>query len=106
MAFERVAEQRIRQAMEEGEFDNLPNAGQSLDLEDYFAWPESVRMAYALLKSANCVPVEVELLREIARLDAALAAARDEAVRQSVGRTLAARRAELEIKLAHLRQRR
>jgi Domain of unknown function (DUF1992) len=40
MAFERVAEQKIREAIQAGEFDNLPNAGARLDLEEYFAMPE------------------------------------------------------------------
>ena len=31
MAFERIAEQRIRQAMNDGEFDALPNAGRLID---------------------------------------------------------------------------
>src|SRR5262245_26732382 len=75
MAFERVAEQRIREAIEAGAFDNLPNAGARLDLEDYFAMPEDVRMAYSVLKSANCLPEEIELLTEVARLEAAHATA-------------------------------
>lgn len=33
MAFERIAEQRIREAMRAGEFDNLPKAGSRIDLE-------------------------------------------------------------------------
>ena len=104
MAFERVAEQRIRRAMEEGEFDNLSNASQRLDLEDYFAWPESVRMAYALLKSANCAPAEVELLKEVAGLTAAVAAAPDEAA-EPLRRRLAERRIELAVALERARAR-
>ena len=66
MPFSRVAELKIREAMAEGAFDNLPNAGQPLDLEDYFATPEDLRMAHSILKSAKCSPAEVELLKEIA----------------------------------------
>ena len=39
----------MRQSIERGEFDNLPNAGQPIDLEEYFAWPEEVRVAYSVL---------------------------------------------------------
>lgn len=106
MAFERLAERRIRQAMNDGEFDNLPNAGRPLDFEEYFTWPDEMRSAYALLRSANCAPVEVELLRDIEWLDAALAAAGDEAARQTLGRRLAARRAELGVRIEHARRRR
>lgn len=55
--------------MKEGVFDNLPNSGRPLDLEDYFMVPEELRAAYGLLKSANIVPEAVEVLREIDRLE-------------------------------------
>ena len=42
MPFSHIAEQRIREAMEQGHFDNLPGAGQPLNLEDYFSTPEDL----------------------------------------------------------------
>ena len=69
MAWERIAENRIREAMQEGEFDNLPGAGKPIDLDGYFKLPEHLRVAFSILKSANCVPAEVELLNEIAALE-------------------------------------
>src|SRR5215471_5709699 len=69
MSFERVAEQRIRQAIDAGLLDDLPNRGERIDLEEYFATPEDVRVAYSILKNANCLPEEVELRNEIAALD-------------------------------------
>jgi len=96
--FSRIAENRIREAMEQGEFDNLPGAGQPLSLEEYFSTPEDVRMAYSILKSANCRPLEVEMLKEIARLERAIAAA-DDAARGPLQRELAHRRTELAILL-------
>lgn len=103
MAFERIAEQRLRQAIKDGEFDNLPNAGRPIDLEEYFKWPEPLRMAYSILKAANCAPEEVELLNEIARLEAALASAPDAAARRGIQRTLADRRTELAVRLERAR---
>jgi hypothetical protein len=99
MSFSRIAENRIREAMEQGEFDNLPGAGQPLSLEDYFATPEDLRMAYSVLKNANCRPLEVELLHEIARLQQAVAGAPDGAAREPLQRALADRRTELAILL-------
>lgn len=72
MAFERVAEQRLRQAIADGWLDDLPNRGGRLDLDEYFRTPEEVRLAYSVLKSANCLPEEVELRHEIARLERAM----------------------------------
>src|SRR5262245_13284826 len=59
MAFERIAELKIREAMQAGEFDDLPNAGARLDFEEYFRLPAHLRMAYSVLKSADCLPEEV-----------------------------------------------
>jgi len=73
MPFERIAEQRLRQAIEDGLLDDLPNRGERLDLEDYFATPEDLRVAYSILKNANCLPEEVELRNDIAALERARA---------------------------------
>ncbi|HEY7172415.1 MAG TPA: DUF1992 domain-containing protein [Vicinamibacterales bacterium] len=67
--FDRIADLKIREAIEEGKFDNLPNAGQPLDLDEYFQTPAEWRLAYSILKSAKCLPEEVELLNEIAALE-------------------------------------
>lgn len=68
MPFEKAVEQIIREAMERGEFDNLPGKGKPIDLTAYFDTPEEVRMAFSILKNAGMVPREVELLKEIAEL--------------------------------------
>jgi hypothetical protein len=68
-----VAEQKIREAMARGEFDNLPGAGKPLVLEDYGCVPEELRMAYKVLKNAGCVPPEVALRKEIVTLQNLLA---------------------------------
>jgi hypothetical protein len=75
MAFERIAEQRIREAMQAGAFDNLPNAGSRIDLEGYFSLPAHLRMAWSVLKSADCLPAEVLLLNDVARLEREMAQA-------------------------------
>jgi hypothetical protein len=97
MAFERIAEDQIKQAIAEGKFDRLSRAGEPLNLEEYFSTPEDLRMAYSILKNANCAPVEVELLKEIARLRDAVIDADDAAVKQSLQQTLSRRETELAI---------
>ena len=77
MTFERLADRLIREAIKEGVFDNLPNSGRPLDLEDYFKVPEELRAAYGLMKSANIVPEAVEILAEIDKLETRLAAEQD-----------------------------
>ena len=97
MPFSHIAEKRIREAMAQGHFDNLPGAGQPLHLEEYFSTPEEVRMAYSILKNANCAPVEVQLLNEVARLERAVAQTADLTARESLQRELTNRRTELAI---------
>jgi hypothetical protein len=97
MPFSHIAERRIREAIAQGVFENLPGAGQPLNLEAYFSTPEEVRMAYSILKNANCVPAEVELLNEVARLERAIEQTSDVAVRESLQRELTNRRTELAI---------
>lgn len=103
MAWERIAENRIREAMQDGEFDNLPGAGKPIDLDGYFKLPPHLRVAYSILKSANCVPAEVELLTEIASLEQQLSVVSEER-QPAVRRVLAVRRAQLAV--LHERNRR
>ena len=49
-----LAERKIEEAIERGEFDDLPGAGQLLDLDDLDPMlPEELRMAYRILKNAG-----------------------------------------------------
>jgi hypothetical protein len=106
MAFERIAENKIREAINDGRFDNLPNAGQRIDLEEYFETPAEVRMAYSILKSANCVPQEVELLKDIERLERTIATCADDVVRQAYQQRLRDCRLQLAVLLDRKRSRR
>lgn len=63
--FEKIAEEKIREAMEQGVFDDLPNKGKPLKLEDLSWVPEDLRLAYKILKNAGCIPPEIEIRREI-----------------------------------------
>lgn len=60
--------EKIKQAIDAGEFDNLKGAGKALYHADYFDAPPEMRAGYSLLKSNNFVPEEVELLKEIGLL--------------------------------------
>ena len=70
--FERIAEQRIVEAIARGELDNLPGAGAPLDLDDDALIPPELRLAYRVLKNAGYVPEEVRLRREITDLESLL----------------------------------
>lgn len=68
MSLARLIDEQIKRAIDAGEFDNLEGAGKPLNLDDYFAAPEDLRMGYSVLKSNKFVPEEVERLREISEL--------------------------------------
>jgi hypothetical protein len=85
---ERLAEQRIQEAQRKGEFENLPGKGKPLALADYSALPEDLRMAYHLLKNANVLPPEAELLKDIHILEDLLKHVEDEGERKSLAKSL------------------
>jgi hypothetical protein len=75
--FDRIAEARIREAVEQGAFRGLPGEGRPLDLEDLTRLPEDLRASYMLLKGANVLPEEMQLRKELVTLENLLAACRD-----------------------------
>ncbi len=77
--FTKIAENRILEAMEAGHFKNLKGMGQPLNLEDDSHIPPELRMAYRILKNADCLPPELELRKEIITLQDLVASMEDEA---------------------------
>ena len=71
--FEKIIEERILTAQKRGEFENLPGAGKPLKFEDDRFVSEELRLAYKILKNADCVPVEIELKKEIKQTEDLLA---------------------------------
>ena len=67
--FDLLAERRIRDAQERGEFDDLPGSGRPLDLEDDLLVPEELRVAHRLLKNAGFVTPEPEMHHEIRSIE-------------------------------------
>ena len=78
LLLEKIAEKKIREAIERGEFANLPGAGKPLRLEDDSMIPEDLRVAYKILKNAGFIPPELELRREIITLRDLLRSIEDE----------------------------
>ena len=63
--FIKIVEERIREAQRKGEFENLEGSGKSLDLLNDQVVAEELRLAYKILKNADCLPPEIELKKEI-----------------------------------------
>ena len=63
--WESLVEKKIREAMAEGEFDDLPGKGKPVDLsENPFEDPE-LRLAHRLLRNAGFAPAFIEERKEI-----------------------------------------
>lgn len=86
--FDKLVEQKIREAQEAGEFDHLEGAGRPVNLDAYFNTPEELRAGYAVLKNAGVLPEEAAVLKELNELAARLEDCRDEAECQRLRRTL------------------
>ena len=106
MSLESAIEEKIKEAMARGEFDNLPGTGKPIDLDAYFNTPEDLRLAYSMLKSNEFVPAEVEIFNEIAQLTEQLTASEDEYERAAVSRKLEERKLTLRLLLDGRRRRR
>ena len=77
--FSKIIEERIRQAQEKGVFENLEGAGRPLKLEEDSHIAEDLRLAYKILKNANCLPPEIELKKEIQHTEELLSGMKDTA---------------------------
>ncbi|MEW6659403.1 MAG: DnaJ family domain-containing protein [Thermodesulfobacteriota bacterium] len=77
--FQRIAENRILEAIDSGLFDNLRGRGKPLKFEDDSHIPPELRMAYKILKNADCLPPELHLRKEIVQLQDLVASLPDEA---------------------------
>jgi len=75
--FNRIVEERIRMAQLKGEFENLQGKGRPLVLDDDSAIPEDLRLAYKILKNADCIPREIELKKDICRTEEMLSGVED-----------------------------
>ncbi|UPT58386.1 DUF1992 domain-containing protein [Geobacillus thermoleovorans] len=100
--FWRIAEEKIREAMKNGEFDNLPGFGKPLEIEDLSRIPEELRLGYLLLKNAGYVREEAELRKELLTLEDLLRCCEDDEEK----RELEKKWTEKQLRLAELMKKR
>jgi hypothetical protein len=60
-----VAEQKIQEALQNGEFDQLPGAGKPLMMEDLSHLPPEARMAYTILKNSGYLDAPQDMRRPL-----------------------------------------
>jgi hypothetical protein len=79
--FDRIIEERIRRAQQKGEFENLTGSGKPLVFKDDGHVAEELRLAYKILKNADCLPAEIQLKKEIKRTEELLSGMQDTAAK-------------------------
>jgi uncharacterized protein YutE (UPF0331/DUF86 family) len=106
MPFYRNADEKIKEAIAMGEFDNLAGKGQPLDLDAYFATPEHLRMGYSILKSADIIPEEMELLKQIEGLKKSLDSCTSEIDKRAIQKQLSDKITNFNVRMERYRKKR
>ena len=97
MNFDKLVEEKIKEAQARGEFDKLSGNGKPVDLTAYFETPEDIRLAQSVLKNAGFTSREVELLNEIAALKQILASVTDEKKKQETRKQIQEKQIEFNL---------
>lgn len=105
MSLERLIDEQIRRAIAEGQFDDLQGKGQPIDLKGYFETPEHLRICYSILKNADFVPEEIQLLKDIEALKKQLDSCSDEKQRDSLNKTITEKTLSFKLLMEKHRQR-
>ena len=104
ISFQKNVDEKIKEAIARGEFDNLPGKGKPLDLDAYFATPEHLRMGYSILKSANIIPEEMELLRQIEDLKKSLDSSTNRTEKKALRQQLCEKLTNLNMRMEYNRK--
>lgn len=87
-----LAEEKIREAIRRGEFDDLPGMGKPLPPDDLDGVPEELRIGYKLLRNAGVLPEEMQLRKDMVTLGDLIAACRNDNERGKLERELSAKK--------------
>ncbi|MBT8355416.1 MAG: DUF1992 domain-containing protein, partial [Desulfofustis sp.] len=68
-ALQKIAEQRIAKAIEDGTLKTEGWKNRPLPLDDDAFVPDDLKMAYKILKNSGYVPPEIETRKEIQKLE-------------------------------------
>ena len=74
----KIVEKRIKEAQKNGAFDGLPGHGKPMAYKEDIHIPEDLRLAYKILKNADCLPPEVLEKKEIRQMEDILDSLPDE----------------------------
>jgi hypothetical protein len=94
----------LRESEASGELKAAPSYGKPLSFGDgYDETPDALKMPFKMLKDAGYAPPEVELMREIAALQAQLDSTADDTTARAQRQRLAEMRQQLALRLESFR---
>ncbi len=73
-----IAEEKIKEARDSGELDDLPGKGKPLKIDDLSHVPEDLRASFIILKNAGVLPEELQLKKELISLERLIACCYEE----------------------------
>ncbi|MEH7113546.1 DUF1992 domain-containing protein [Neobacillus niacini] len=95
MDFAKITEDKIKEAIQRNDLENLPGMGQPLELKDDFpGMSEEWKMAYRVLKNAGYSPEDVK--KEIFRIEELLDSTTDENEKRRLQAKLKKKRLEMD----------
>jgi hypothetical protein len=104
MSFYRNAEEKIKEAIANGEFENVRDKGKALDLDAYFATPEHLRVGYSMLKGAGIIPEELEVLKQIDSLKKSLNSCTSQIEKRAIQRQLSEKITNFNMRMERFRK--
>lgn len=83
-----MSEQRIKKAYEDGEFKELPGFGKPLNLDDDLGVPQELKMAHRMMKNAGFTTDEMNVKKEMMRIEDLLRVCDDDLEKQELKKSL------------------
>jgi len=94
----------LRESQANGELRSAPSYGKPMSFGDGYAeTPDELKMPFKMLKDSGYAPPEVELMRQIAALQATLEGAPDDAATRPQRQRLSEMRQQLALRMEKLR---
>lgn len=88
-----IAEDKIKEAIKNGEMDNIPGIGKPLQLKDDLpGMSPELKMGYRMLKNAGFANEDLELKKEMLSLEDLIACCHDDAERARLEKKLTKKR--------------
>ncbi|MEQ6375673.1 DUF1992 domain-containing protein [Bacillaceae bacterium S4-13-56] len=86
--FSSIVEEKIKQAIRDGDFENLPGKGKPLKLDDMEGIPSDLRVGYKIMKNAGMIPEEMQIKKEMITLEELIATCKDPEQKEEYHRKL------------------